>query len=189
MRLAEDNSFNDKNLIKMTLRGNNAGFAHLYRKYYPKIYRQALTLIGDPDECLDMTQDIFIKIYDHLASFKGESSFSTWIYAITRNHCLEVIRKKQNGTTESLMDHLNLFHHTSDPEYEDNYEFKKDLVETKLSDAYSECPDILYLKYKLNMSIQEIMHQLNLSESAVKMRLMRARKKLVRILELRESAA
>ena len=67
----------------------------LYDRYSNKIYRRAISFVKEPSTAEDLTHDIFMKILMNLASFKGKSKFSTWIYSITYNYCIDCLRRKQ----------------------------------------------------------------------------------------------
>jgi RNA polymerase sigma factor (sigma-70 family) len=150
----------------------------IYRENYKNVYYLVLSYVKERENALDLTQDIFLKAFVRINSFKGESAVSTWLYAIAKNHCLEFIRKNRK-----IFIDLDEFSNQSaeeefDLEEELTRESKSEWIEKSL-DAIDD-PDriILFLKYRMKLSVSEIQEQLNLSESAVKMRLQRARKRI-----------
>lgn len=63
-------------------------FTQLHQRYHAKVYASCLRFLGDAEEAQDQTQEIFCKLLDRLHTFRGESSFSTWLFVLTRYHCL-----------------------------------------------------------------------------------------------------
>ena len=66
-------------------------FEELIGQFYPRIYRWALVITGDPDSADDVTQEAVIRAYRHFGTFRGDSSLSTWLYTITRNVAVGVL--------------------------------------------------------------------------------------------------
>ncbi len=126
----------------------------------------------------DATQEIFTKIFLNLSKFEEQSKFSTWVYSITYNFCIDLIRKNKKSR--------NLF---SDDELENTGEVVEDVPDhelltmevKRLKKVLAELPEgdraILLMKYSEEMSIIEIAEVLNKSESAIKMRILRAKQK------------
>jgi RNA polymerase sigma-70 factor (ECF subfamily) len=71
---------------------DQASIEHLYRTYGTMVLRRARTLLGDEHAAQDMVQEVFMKAIRAFASFRGESSLTTWLYQMTTNHCLNAIR-------------------------------------------------------------------------------------------------
>jgi RNA polymerase sigma-70 factor (ECF subfamily) len=86
-------------LIKMAAGGDHAAFRELVSRYHATIYRWALSELGAPDEAEDVAQLVLLKVYSSLATFRGGSRFSTWLYQITRNTISELARKDQRRAT------------------------------------------------------------------------------------------
>ena len=82
----------------------------LFRRYHVKIARWCLSVICDRETAADLAQEICVKAYQNLGRFKGESKFSTWLYSITRNHCLNAVRSRKSmpemDSDEMLMETL-----------------------------------------------------------------------------------
>jgi len=85
----------DKDLIEKFLAGDESAFNELAKKYFDKIYWHALRMLGDPNEADDAVQEVLITMFEKLKDFKFNSEFSTWIYRITHNKCLNRIRKNK----------------------------------------------------------------------------------------------
>ena len=75
--------------------GDGPAFEELYRQYSTRLYNLAYRMAGSPHDADDLLQDIFLLAYRKLASFRGESSLGTWLYRLAMNHCLDVLRSRQ----------------------------------------------------------------------------------------------
>jgi len=165
---------NDDFLIKQILSSkDNTCIEELYNRYSNKIYNRCLSLVKDNFLAEDLTHDIFIKTIFNLSKFKGKSKFSTWLYSITYNHCIDSIKKSKKVNYVEV----------SEANCIETYEGYLIEVETKrvlelLEMLGAKEKMILLMKYKDGLSIKDIQKQLNVSESAVKMRLVRAKEKV-----------
>src|ERR1700722_11808800 len=65
-------------------------FQELFRRHHPRVTSWCYRMTRDPERALDLTQEVFLQAFRRLDSFRGDSRFSTWLYSITRNHCLNV---------------------------------------------------------------------------------------------------
>ena len=91
----------DHELIQSILSGQQEDYAHLVRKYQPRVMRLCGSLLTDPILAEDAAQDIFLKAYQALPRFRRDASFSTWLYRIAANHCKDLLRKRAREKTES----------------------------------------------------------------------------------------
>jgi RNA polymerase sigma-70 factor (ECF subfamily) len=82
----------------------------LFRRHHVKVARWCFSVIGDRESAADLAQEICVKAYQNLSHFKGQSKFSTWLYAITRNHCLNAVRSRTSvpdmDSDEAMMETL-----------------------------------------------------------------------------------
>jgi RNA polymerase sigma-70 factor, ECF subfamily len=76
-------------------------FSEIFRRYNSKVNSWCFRLTRDRSSALDLTQEVFFKAYRHIGSFRGDSKLSTWLYAITRNHCLTFLKKNAIDPVES----------------------------------------------------------------------------------------
>jgi RNA polymerase sigma-70 factor (ECF subfamily) len=95
---------NDLELIRNFKDGDEQAFNHLVRRYQEKVYWVVRRLVPDHDEADDVVQNVFIKAYGSLKSFKGESGLYTWLYRIATNMALNEIRRKKLKRTFSIDD-------------------------------------------------------------------------------------
>ncbi len=159
-------------------------FNLLYSRYASKIYGKCLSILKDETLAEDATQEIFMKIFLNLSRFEEKAKFSTWIYSITYNFCIDYLRRKNKQD--------NIF---SDDEIEKAPDIPDDIpdealieMEVKqLKNVLDNMPvgdkAILLMKYQDDMSIKEIADVLEKSESAVKMKIKRAKEKAQKLKE------
>ena len=134
----------------------------------------------DEDEAKDLTQDIFLKLYVKLYSYKGKSKFSTWVYSFTYNHCVSyVIRSSKRKYEMRLTESFDIENYAEDKD-ESNYHLERNgkRINIALQGIPVNDRSILELKYKLNLSIKNIESVLGIGKSAVKMRIKRAKTRL-----------
>lgn len=171
----------DEEVVKEYLMtSNNYYFEILYKRYSSKVFGKCLTLLRDDFKAQDATQDIMMKILLNLSKFGGKSKFSTWIYSITYNFCIDQIRKSKKDKSD-LVENLNEL-----ADIEDEVSDKL-LLEVKLDQLKVICDElpiadksILMMKYMDNMSIKDISEIIDKTESAVKMKIKRAKEKFIR---------
>ncbi len=86
---------NEKHLIEKLKRGDNSGFRELFLEYESMVFRICYRILGNTEEAEDLTQDVFIKVYNSMSKFRFESKLSTWLYRISTNLSLNYLRKKK----------------------------------------------------------------------------------------------
>lgn len=89
-------SENEKLLLERAKKGEVEAFELLIERYQKKVFNIALKMLGNYDDASELAQEAFIKIYKSIKGFKEESSFSTWVYRIATNVCLDELRKRKN---------------------------------------------------------------------------------------------
>jgi len=179
------NNKSDEDLIKgIVLNNDTLLFEILYDRYATLVYNKCMGFAKDEDEAKDLTQDVFLKLFVKLASFKGKSKFSTWLYAFTYNHCVNyVTRNTAKKIEKQSVDYADIenIENLSDHEEDDSsfLAMKVDKLKIALELISPEEKMILLLKYQDFLTIKEIEDVLEIGESAVKMRIKRAKDKLV----------
>ena len=167
---------NENILIKRAVKGDNTAFETLMEKYMGVIYNIALRMAASRDDADDMTQEIMLKIFRSIDSFKGNSKFSTWIYRVAVNTCLDELKKKKNKTVLSL-----------DKEFEDDDGTSqielKDMVAAAITHLSDEHRAVIVLRDIRGMSYSEIAEIMKCGDGTVKSRISRARAQLKTILE------
>lgn len=156
-------------------------FDHLYKRYMTKVYSKCISMLKDENRAIDATQEIFMKIYLNLAKFDGRSKFSTWIYSITYNYCIDYLRK-QKKETKLFVDEPD---DIPDVEVEvpdtELLEMEVGRLKKVLEAMRPDDRAILLMKYQDEMQIKEIAVLLDKTESAIKMKIKRAKHKAQKI--------
>ena len=93
---------NEDFLIKKAKKGDSAAFSALMEQHFAMIYNLALRMSGNPDDASDLTQEVMIKLFKNIGAFEGKSKFSTWVYRVAANTCLDELRKIKRKKTVSL---------------------------------------------------------------------------------------
>ncbi len=151
-------------------------FEELYTNYVGKVYSKCLTMTKDSIAAHDYTQDIFLKVWAKLDTFKNRSAASTWLYSIAHNYCLDRIRLEKRFQSENLTQIVADNLAETDPL--ESTEAQLHNLEIVLSRLPAEEVYFLRLRYEQNLSIKELATRYQLTESAVKMRLKRTRDKV-----------
>ncbi|MCB0465739.1 MAG: sigma-70 family RNA polymerase sigma factor [Aequorivita sp.] len=179
----KDSELDDSELIsKIVAKNDTHLFAILYDRYAEPIYGKCLSFSKSAEEAQDLTHDIFIKLFLKLRTFKGESKFSTWLYSFTYNFCLNYIQRDKKKKQEKFtsLEHENYTQKEEIPD-EDIFQMKTEKLILSLNQIDPDDKMILLMKYQDDFSIAEIQKGLDLGESAVKMRLKRAKQRLINI--------
>jgi RNA polymerase sigma factor (sigma-70 family) len=170
----------DEQLISLINRGDRQAFGELYSRYYKKVYQKCVSIIKDQDEAFDLAQETLLKAFNKLDTFRGESSFSTWLFIITQRHCLAALRKEKKSLivgSESVNETMDFTGSPAAEESDQRVEQEKIMFGLLNSLPDSEM-QLLMLKYRDGESIETLQSKLNLSSSAIKMRLKRSKEKL-----------
>lgn len=169
----------DLELVELTKAGQTEAFSELIRRHQQMTYNLALRFMRDPVLAEDMAQEAFLKAYRLLKGFRGDSSFSTWLYRVTSSVCLtELGRRKRRGEVELTPMHLDKSAvHPSDTM--DLPEHIRRCV-TKLSDRYATIVTLYYLN---GISYDEIAETMDIPLGTLKTWMFRARKQLREIVE------
>lgn len=168
---------NDEELIDQYLGTSpNDCFEALYSRYVNKVYRRCLSMTKDSDQAQDFTQDIFLRAFSRLDRFEQRSTFSTWLYSISYNYCIDQLQIAKRKPTVSLLD--NHDYGLTDTDDAARYESRMQHLAQVMKTLPVEEVHLLRLKYEDGLDIDAISRQLNLSNSAVKMRLKRSRDKI-----------
>lgn len=169
----------DEELVRLYIETQrNVYFEEIYDRYVDKVYRKCLSFVKNEAQAEDFTHDIFLRVVLKLGSFKEQAKFSTWLYSITYNYCMDQVRQTKRQAEVALDENFDLA--------DDGYDLELIEMQTQsLKKALQKIdPDeraILLMKYQDDFSIKEIAETFKITESAVKMRLMRTKEKLKKI--------
>jgi RNA polymerase sigma-70 factor, ECF subfamily len=197
----------DLTLVQRVRTGDQRAFKLLVERYQRKVYSVALGMLKDKEEARDVAQEAFIKVYKYLDHFKGDASFYTWLYRITVNICIDVMRRKGSSSRD---DHVEFDETVRLDTAEANLgslgtklgtnpqkaALRKELAD-KITQAFQEIPEshrkILLLREVEGMSYEDLARTLEIPKGTVMSRLFHARLKMQKILseylELDESKA
>lgn len=181
------NLLDDQFHITKILKGDTKSFAVLVDRYKDLVFTLAIRMLKNREEAEEVSQDVFVKVYKSLSKFKGDSKFSTWIYRITYNSCLDTLKKYKQEyhiipvdvyTEHQVMIIDNAFDALVEKE-------QRQAIEDCLYRLPSEDSFLLTLYYFEGQSLDEISKILGLTANNVKVKLFRSRKKLTSILKQR----
>lgn len=173
-------------VIQAVLDGDVNAYEALVKEYEKNVYNLALRMTGNSEDAYDMSQEAFIKAYNSLSAFRGESKFSVWLYRIVSNVCLDFLRSKNRKPTVSLSVEnddgdeveLDIADESSSPELVLERGLTRDAVRRGLAALPDDHREILLLREIQGLSYDEIAEVLGLEAGTVKSRIFRARKKL-----------
>lgn len=178
----------DKELIKRFRNNDESAFEELVLRYQKKVYNTVLRMLSNLDDASDITQEIFIKVYQNLEKFKGQSSFSTWLFSIAGNHCRDELRKRQKELKRSSFDSIAEERKETEKVSDNNSNYQPEEssikneqfrdIEIALSKLSIEYREPLVLRDIQGFTYDEISKILDLPAGTVKSRLSRARRKL-----------
>ena len=179
MKLKDNNKLSDEILVEKIVAENKSNlYEILFGRYYQRVLEKCNSLVKNRDLAAELTQDILTKTYEKLGSFKGNSSFGSWLYSITYNHCIDYLRVKKK------LHYPDWNHQQELPEIID--ETNEDLIDMHyekllrvLDLLHTEEKALLLMKYQDDLSLKQISEALRLSEGAVKMRIKRAKARLL----------
>jgi RNA polymerase sigma factor (sigma-70 family) len=179
MHIIDYNSLSDEELIAIIKNDNRSDlFVLLYNRYYPKVFDKSYSLIKNKTQARESALEIMTKVFEKLDSFKGLSSFSSWIYSITYNYCIDYLRSNKKlhypdwNTKNELPEII-------DETEEDFLSIKYDKLIRAMEFIHPEEKAMLLMKYNDNLSIKQIATAMRITESAAKMRIKRAKARLV----------
>ncbi|MFD2920582.1 RNA polymerase sigma factor [Terrimonas rubra] len=176
----------DSVIIKLVLNGNQQAYALLVNRYQQYVFTLVLRMVKSREEAEEVAQDVFIKAYRALASFNGESKFSTWLYTITHNTSLSFLRKKKVVIHSLDNETVMLEADSKDSGMEANLveqKSKNQMLDKAIALLSTDDAHLISLFYKAEQSLDEIGQILGIESNAVKVRLFRARTRLREKLE------
>ena len=180
----------EQELVARAKAGDHAAFEQLIYQNQTRIYNLALRMVGDPDDALDLSQEAFLNAWKGLPSFNGDSAFSTWLYRLASNACLDFLRSKKRrqdtiGSAFSLDDE-DAPAPPADQSLRPEERLERKERSAALHRALSNLPhhhrQVLVMRELSGLSYQEISQVLELDLGTVKSRLTRARTALKKLL-------
>ena len=179
----------EQELLQRARGGDQAAFGLLMEQYERQVYRQTLGLVGHPEDAADVTQEVFLKVWRGLPAFQGGSSFSTWLYRLTGNAAIDLLRREKKRRGDLSLDDPDrgwdsqLADPTPPPEKSLEQEELRRAVIRGLALLSEEHRQVLVLRELNGASYEEIGQVLGLPPGTVKSRVARARLALAKLLK------
>ncbi len=186
-RVGQTSEFDEAGLVAQAQQGGVEAFTELVTRYEGNIYRLARHITQSPEDAEDVLQETFLKAYEHLVDFQGNSKFYTWLVRIAVNQSLMKLRKRKSDASVSLDDPYDTGEENLTREiavWEPNPEqtYSREEIRAILEKAVESLPPTFRAVFALRdieeLSTEETAALLNLSIPAVKSRLLRARLRL-----------
>ena len=184
----------ENDLIKKCKKGSREAFNILFSRYQSQVVNIAYSMLSDREDAFDAAQEVFVRVYKNIESFKGQSSFATWLYRITSNVCSDILRKRQRDTNVISLNQFTDENKDIDikddsPTVEENMELseRQAAVRGAINELKEEYRVVITLCDIEGMSYDEISDMLNIPTGTVKSRINRARNALKKnLMEKRE---
>ena len=181
----------DYSLVEMARKGDQKAYADLMGRYRDAIYFMLLKMVNNPSDAEDLTIEAFGKAFKNIGQYTPNYAFSTWLFKIATNNCIDFIRKKRGNTVsldqsideeENLTPSSTIQSDTPDPEAHLIKEQKVVLMREVVSKLKPRYRKLVELRYFKEYSYEEISQELELPIGTVKAQLFRARELLFNIL-------
>lgn len=178
----------EKKLIERVLAGDHDAFAQLVEAYEDKVYNLCLRMCSDREDARDLAQEAFLKAWRGLRFYKQEAAFSTWLYRLTSNVCIDYLRQKKRHAAVSLTVpdeeevQLDVPDPAPTPEQQAFSTETKEAVAAAMAQLEEDFRLVLTLRVVEELSYDEIAEITDLKVGTVKSRIARAREKLRKLL-------
>ena len=173
----------EQELVHSAQKGDTSAFGQLVEAHQSKIYSLCYRMTGNAEDAADLTQEVFLSAWRSLGSFQSQAAFSTWLYRLTSNACIDFLRKEKRRSALSLTTEgeeeegreLEVADQRFSPERELEQKEARRAVREGLAALSPEHRQVLVLREMEGLSYTEMAHLLDLEEGTVKSRLARAR--------------
>jgi len=171
----------DYELVQTAVAGREASFEELVRRYQRPIAAYVYRMVGDYDSALDLTQEVFIKVYNSLNRYRSEFKFSTWIYKIAHNAAIDHLRRHAvreqtlSGSVEGERREVTIESKRLTPEQESERKERRMEIESVVQLLQPAYRELIVLRHSHDLSYDEIAEVTGLPLGTVKNRLFRAR--------------
>ena len=183
---------NEKELIKKAKEGHITSFENLIEAHEKRVYNISLKMLKNEQDAFDAAQDTFLKAFKYIGKFKEESSFSTWIYRIAVNSCLDIIKKKKETQNQSSIEQqITLKDNEVTIQFEDEKQnVLEDVIKAERKEALHKAIDklkpdqkkMIILRDIEGFSYEEISKITGITTGTVKSKINRARNALKELL-------
>lgn len=173
----------DTELVRLCQKGDMDAFEKLFSKHQKQVYNISFRMLGNREDALDLTQEIFVRAYQKINKYNYKSSFSTWLYRIATNLCIDELRKRKNNINPIPLDDALYMADSNTPEDIAIMNDRKKQVWDALDSLKEKERAIIILKDIEGLSYNEIAEVFDCSLGRVKSRIHEARQKLKTVLE------
>ena len=188
-----ENAKNDFKLVSKAREGDQKAYADLMHRYKDSIYFMALKMVNNKEDAMDLTVETFAKAFEKLDKYQPEYAFSTWLFRVGTNNCIDFIRKKKLNTLSinSMVDDdgddrpMQIQSDTLNPEEVSMKREQTQLLKLLIDSLPPRYRNLIVLRYFDEQSYEEIAEQLDLPLGTVKAQLFRARYLLGNIVNAR----
>ncbi len=176
---------NDQTYIDKVLKGDTNAFSILVERYKSMVFTLALKMVKNREEAEEISQDTFIKAFKNLSKFKGDSKFSTWLYKIGYRTSLDYLKKNKEKYNTDTIDEITINKIKSTEGILEGIERKEraEVINSCMLTLPEDERSILWMFYFEELSLKEIIDVTDFSEANVKVKLHRARKRLLSIVK------
>lgn len=179
-------------LIHRAAKGDEAAFEQLLTQHEKSVYNLCLRMTGNPEDAMDVSQEVFLRVWKNLGSYQFDAAFSTWLFRIASNACIDFLRakKRRNDVSLTMQDEndgedkeLAVPDETPLPEEQLLAKEQQRAVMKAMSELPPDFREILQLRVVEGLPYEEIAEILDIKVGTVKSRLARARNQLRKNLE------
>lgn len=189
------NAKNDFNVVSRAKEGDQKAYAELMQRYKDSIYFMALKMVNNKDDAMDLTVETFAKAFENLEKYKPEFAFSTWLFRIATNNCIDFIRKRRLNVVSlnTLTDQdgeerqLEVRSENLNPEESSIKKQENEKLKNIVDQLPSRYRTLIILRYFEEQSYEEIAQQLDLPLGTVKAQLFRARDLLANVMNRKKT--
>lgn len=165
-------------VINFQTTNDNVSFGELYNRYYPNLFAYCKKITGEREDAYDITTNTFIKASEKINQLSSPELFPSWLFRIAHNLCMDTGKAKSKNRTIALEGQFNMADNPADMDAMMEKEAMLNQLELLVNNLDPKDKAILVEKYFNKKSVAELQKQFNLSASAIKMRLARARNKV-----------
>lgn len=187
----EKNRESEFQLIEGILDGRSEDYRMLVDRYAPMVFHLVRRFVNDEDDVEELAQQVFVKAYEQLDRFNGDSKFSSWLYMIAKNHCRDYVTniRRKNQRFSEMDDHVLKEQLVDDGSPDQALEVDESmlLLEEALEHIGRDYAEAFLLKYRDEMTYKAMSLRLDASVKALKVRVHRARKALKEYFEIHGS--
>ncbi len=172
----------DREIIERILQGDTEAYRDLIQRYQHMIFVFIYKMVNNHSDAEDLTQEVFVKAYEKLSTYRGDSQFSTWLHTLARNRTIDFIRRRKFHDSDEQLVYVASQVRDESPQESLLVKERKREIETafaQLSDSYRE---VIVLRCTHEYPFDKIASLLGVAESTARVRYLRARQELAKIL-------